>query len=135
MASSHKHSLRAWIEDYERRWERGTAPVRSGLRVLRDAKRFAAEWDAKLGEQWGVCAECDEPTSLGDLYMVTDEVWAEYGAGAGVLHPGCLQRRMVKAGRMLKPDDFTEAKINNAVRVGIVAGVAELAVQIAAGGK
>ena len=118
--------LRAWIEDFSARCMKAhpAYPTNRDIAIghaLRDAKRFADEWDRRLGEQWGVCAECNEPTSLGDLYMVTDEVWAKYGAGERVLHPACLQGRLRAAGRALTAADFTTANINNAVRLGLAA--------------
>lgn len=57
------------------------------------------------------CVDCHQDTSaIKEYYMVTFDLWDCYGAGSGMLCIGCLEARI---GRLLQPDDFTDAPIND----------------------
>lgn len=54
-----------------------------------------------------ICEDCKKDTNVpgGDYYMVTNTLWAEYGAGRGFLCLDCLQTRV---GRPLVREDFPQ---------------------------
>ena len=55
------------------------------------------------------CLDCGVHTGdIQEYYMVTDELWAEFGE-KGMLCIGCLENRM---GRRLEPEDFTNCPLN-----------------------
>jgi hypothetical protein len=55
------------------------------------------------------CRDCKADT-LGEYYMVWDEIWDRAGARGGLLCVGCLERRL---GRQLCAEDFSDAPINS----------------------
>ena len=59
-----------------------------------------------------LCAECNVDTLRArEFYMVADATWlATCDTYKGFLCIGCIERRL---GRRLKPDDFTDAPVNN----------------------
>ena len=63
-----------------------------------------------------ICQDCGRDTTPDELagwewYLVRDELWAEAGNPSGFLCVGCLERRL---GRALRPDDFSDAPVNDA---------------------
>lgn len=49
------------------------------------------------------------------MFHVQDELWAAHGAGDRILCTGCLEKRM---GRPLAIQDFTDAPVNDHIRLG-----------------
>jgi hypothetical protein len=68
----------------------------------------------KSKTKW-ICLGCGENTSkMKEHYFVRSDVWfAAHSSEAGMLCVGCLEGRL---GRVLRPDDFTDAHINNVRR-------------------
>lgn len=68
-------------------------------------------FDDWLADEGWLCRDCGIHTGVtGEYYMVRDELWDEFGCGHGMLCIACLEQRM---GRILIPQDFTNAPINN----------------------
>ena len=56
------------------------------------------------------CEDCPVDTeSIGEYYMVTHNIWRQFGAGAGMLCIGCLEKRI---GRTLDKWDFLNVPVN-----------------------
>lgn len=68
-------------------------------------------WDG-----WPSCADCgDDVDALHEFaYMVRPILWADHGAGDGVLCVGCLEERL---GRHLVPSDFWDVPLNRLAHV------------------
>lgn len=59
-----------------------------------------------------ICLDCKEDTGkMREHYFVKTEVWMQaFHSIRGMLCIGCLEKRL---GRILGPEDFTDAHINN----------------------
>jgi hypothetical protein len=57
-----------------------------------------------------LCLDCAVECWPWEMFIVTDRVWAETGAGLGVLCVGCLEDRL---DRVLGPDDFPPVSLND----------------------
>jgi len=59
-----------------------------------------------------LCLDCGVDTGrINEYYMVIERVWwAVHDSGIGMLCIGCLETRL---GRRLRPDDFTDAYVND----------------------
>ena len=69
------------------------------------------EEDDWLNDEHWYCRDCDIHTGvIGEYYMVTNDLWAEYGVPEGMLCLFCFEERV---GRDLRPDDFPDLPINN----------------------
>lgn len=70
--------------------------------ITRKLHNRKAKWD---------CVDCDANTSY-EHYFVKNEIWCGLAkmTEVGMLCIGCLELRI---GRILKPEDFTDAHINN----------------------
>jgi hypothetical protein len=56
------------------------------------------------------CVDCKVDTDEnGEYYMVTNNIWRNYGAGRGMLCIGCLELRI---GRKLDKYDFMNVPVN-----------------------
>jgi hypothetical protein len=80
-------------------------PIRlclEALQLFSDMARFA-------------CQDCPQDTLGGDYYMVHNELWHRvHPNGAGMLCLPCLEKRV---GRRLQISDFTDAPINDRLRI------------------
>jgi len=57
-----------------------------------------------------VCVDCGVECWPWEMFMLTDAVWAETGAGEAVLCIGCVEDRL---DRVLEPDDFPPVSLND----------------------
>jgi hypothetical protein len=57
-----------------------------------------------------LCADCAVECWPWEMFMVTDEVWAQIGADSAVLCVGCLEDRL---DRLLAPEDFPAVALND----------------------
>lgn len=115
------------VEQRGFRWTLVVVPHPSGLsRWWNDSRNVALatrQMRALLPPLKGVrcCYGCDQPDP--EPYMVTDELWAQATRGEptqrGLLCVGCLERRL---NRLLRREDFTPARINAMLRLGIEIG-------------
>jgi hypothetical protein len=56
------------------------------------------------------CKDCGVDTfEINEYYMVTKDLWRQYGVKRGMLCIACLEKRM---GRSLTLDDFTDCILN-----------------------
>lgn len=68
------------------------------------------DWEDWLLEENWWCKDCGIHTGVAhEYYMVTKELWDEYGVPNGMLCSPCLEKR---AGRRLVPADFPDLPIN-----------------------
>jgi transcriptional regulator with XRE-family HTH domain len=84
--------------------------VRGMLRKHKTPDEARAAADAKALDDSFKCCGCGVCTLRNNhFYMVTDEIWTQYGAGHGMLCLDCLTGRM---GRKLELQDLSEAPLN-----------------------